>query len=217
MDAVSRFVVVPATLAWAVFSAGSAAAAPPPTEVINAVAVGPNGQPINGFQESPPEGGSAEASECNNPSPSAVAPNIYYCSPTAAGAGTCWPSTPGALLCVDMRSEKWLHRVTHVGQLPLVQPSPAPDPYELVLDDGTRCGLRNGGAWGGRADGFVGAYGCMGTDPSLRVLVQRDQPGTCIDKSAPAWTVKVGQLGRPDAQLPPPQTRTVKTAWFAAA
>jgi hypothetical protein len=218
MDALSRFAVVPAALAWAVFPGGPAAAAPPPTQVVNAVAVGRNGQPINGFQESPPEANVAEASECNNPSPSAVAANIYYCSPTAVSAGTCWPSTPGSLLCVDSRSEKWLHRVMYSGQLPPVQPPPAPDPYALVLDDGTRCALRNGGAWGGRADGYVGAYGCAGTDPSLRVLVQHDAaPGTCIDKSSPAWTVKVGQLGAPDAQLPPPQTRTVKTAWFAAA
>jgi hypothetical protein len=217
MNLPARFALVSAALAWAVFSAGPAAGAPPPTEVINAVAVGPNGQPVNGFQEGPVEHGDSEVSECTTASPSAVSPNIYDCTPSAAGAGTCWPSTPGSLLCIDMRSDTWLHRVTYGGQLPPVQPPPAADPYMLVLDDGTRCGLRNGGAWGGRADGYVGAYWCMGANASLRVLVKPDQaPGTSVDKSSPAWTVKVGQLGRGDESFPPPQTRTLKTAWFAA-
>jgi hypothetical protein len=29
------------------------------------------------------------------------------------------------------------------------------------------------------------------------------------------WTVKIGSLGGPGAHLPPPQTHSVKTAWFA--
>jgi len=212
---VQRIVLVSvAVLAMVVFSAPRPAGAAPPTQVITAVPVGPDGKPTNGYQETPPQGQVPAVDDCTSPSPSAVAANIYYCSPTAAGAGTCWPSPPGSLLCVDAPWDKQLHRVSYAGQLPPVQPTPTPDPFALVLDDGTRCRLRNGGAWGGRDDGYVGAYWC-GDNAKLSVLALPNQPGTCIDRSAPVWTVKVGELGTPGAHLPPPQTRAVKTAWLA--
>jgi hypothetical protein len=51
VNVVVRVVAVPiALIAAAVFApAGSAIADPPSTQVITAVAVGPNGQPINGY------------------------------------------------------------------------------------------------------------------------------------------------------------------------
>ena len=69
---VSRVVLVPITsMATAVFSAaGPAGADPPPTQVITTVAVGPNGQPINGYQEAPTQGNVFEVSDCTTPSPS---------------------------------------------------------------------------------------------------------------------------------------------------
>lgn len=195
--------------------AGSAAADPPATQVVTAVAVGTNGEPMDGYQEAP-QGESAVVTDCTKPSPSAVADDIYYCSPTAAAAGTCWPSTPESLLCVDDPWTKQLHRVSYAGQLPQVQPTSTPDPFAVVLDDGTQCRLRNGGAWGGRADGYVGVYGCGDPGSNLAVLwLPSAGPGTCFDRSAPLWTVKLGQLGTPTDQFPPPQTRGVATAWFA--
>lgn len=193
-----------------------AIADPPPTQVITTVAVGPSGQPINGFKETPPESNVFAVSDCSTPSPSAVADNVYYCSPSAAGAGTCWPSTPGSLLCVDDPWAKRLHRVSYGGALPPVQPTANPDPFALTLDDGTHCLLRNGGAWGVRADGYEGAYSCSGTGTHLAVLWLPSQGAdSCIDRSSPTWTVKVGQLGTPDMTLPPPQTRAVTEAWLA--
>lgn len=218
MDVVLRVFVVPiAVMTMDAFCvAGSALADPPPTQVITTVAVGPNGQPINGYQEAPSQGNVAAVNDCTTPSPSAVAANVYYCSPSAASAGTCWPSTPGSLLCVDNPWDKRLHRVTYDGQLPPVQPTATPDPFALVLDDGTRCLLRNGGAWGGRDDGYVGTYGCGDPSTNLAVLWLPNQAGeTYIDHSAPVWTVKVGQLGTPTTRFPPPQTRAVTTVWFA--
>jgi hypothetical protein len=212
VNVVVRAVAVPIAVTAAVFApaAGSAIADPPPTQVITAVAVGPNGQPINGYREAPSQGNVTAVDDCTTPSPSAVANNVYYCSPSAAGAGTCWASTPGSLLCVDNPWDKRLHRVTYGGALPPVQPTASPDPFALVLDGGTRCLFRNGGAWGGRDDGYVGVYDCGG----LAVLWLPIQGvGTCIDRSAPVWTVKVGQLGTPTTS--PPQTRVVTTAWFA--
>ena len=218
MNALSRVVLVPiAVLTIAFFSpAGWALADPPPTRVITAVAVGPNGQPINGYQEATGAGNVGAVDDCTSPSPSAVAPNIYYCSPSAASASTCWPSTPGSLLCVNNPWDKQLYRVTYGGQLPPVQPTAAPDPFALVLDDGTRCLLRNGGAWSGRPDGYVGGYGCgEGGGANPAVLCPEKQGGPCIDRSAPVWTVKVGRLGGQITPLPPPETHAVTTAWFA--
>jgi len=196
-----------ALMAAAISAAAPALADPPPTQQITTVAVGPGGQAINGFHEAPPSG---SVSDCTTPSPSATAENVYYCSPTAAGAGTCWPSTPGSLLCVDNPWDKRLHRVTYGGQLPPVQPTASPDPFALLLDGGTRCLFRNGGAWGGRPDGYVGVYDCGG---AAVLWLPSQGAGTCIDRSAAVWTVKVGQLGADT----PPQTRTVTAAWFAGA
>jgi hypothetical protein len=191
----------------------SVAAEPPPTQVVTAVPVGPNGEPANGYQEVPSGGNVTSVSDCTTPSLSAVADDIYSCSPSAAGADPCWASTPGSLLCLDDPWNKQLHRVTYTGTLPPVQAPAISDPVALLLDDGTRCRLRNGGAWGGRDDGYVGVYGCGGADAVLWLPSQG--PGTCVDRSMAAWTVKTGQLGMPTEHFPPPQTRTVTTAWFA--
>ncbi len=106
--------------------------------------------------------------------------------------------------------------MTYGGQLPPVQHPATPEPFALLLDDGTHCLLRNGGAWGGRDDGYVGGYGCGDLSANLAVLCLPSQgAGTCIDRSAPVWTGQVGQLGTPTTHFPPPRTRAVTTAWFA--
>ena len=193
-----------------------AIAQPQATRVITVVPVGPNGAPINGYVEVPPQGNVTDVADCTTPSPAAVADDIYYCSPSAASADVCWPSTPGSLLCVDDPWSNRLHRVNYSGPLPPVHPTATPQPFALVLDDGTRCRLRNGGAWGTRDDGYLGAYGCGPPNSTLAVLVLLSQGATStIDRSTPLWTVKVGQLGAPGAQFPRPQTHTVATAWLA--
>ncbi|MGH9104849.1 MAG: hypothetical protein ACRDZX_03240, partial [Acidimicrobiales bacterium] len=55
MKVMSRMALIPiAVLTAGVFSpAGPAGADPPPTQVITVVAVGPNGQPINGYHVAP--------------------------------------------------------------------------------------------------------------------------------------------------------------------
>ncbi|WAC93894.1 hypothetical protein [Mycobacterium sp. Aquia_213] len=212
MDA-SRVAVLPVAVMVMFGFPGSASADPPPTQQITTVAVGSKGQAVNGFHETPPQG-NVVVEGCTA-SPSAVADDVYACSPSAAGAGTCWPSTPGSLLCVDDPWDQRLHRVSYNGQLPSAQPPALPEPYALVLDDGTRCSLRNGGAWGGRDDGYVGGYWC-GDGGAHLVVLCLPTTQTCVDdRSGPTWTVKVGQLGAPGAHFPPPQTRAVTSAWFA--
>jgi hypothetical protein len=188
---------------------GCANTAPSTTEVVHVVAVDTDGRPSNGYREQPPDGTVTAVSDCAA-SPAAVSADIYQCWPSAAGADVCWPSTPDSLLCVDDPWDKRLHRVTIGEELLHVQPTAIPQPFALLLDDGTRCRRRNGGAWGGRDDGYLGAYGCQS---SLTVLVKADQE--VIDRSAPMWTVKVGELGAANPHFPPPETRPVTTAWFA--
>lgn len=215
LKALASGVVVPMVFA-ALSLAGSAGAEPPATQVITAVPVGPNGEPINGFREGPAQSNITDVADCTTPSPAAVADDIYYCSPSAADADVCWPSTPGSLLCVDAPWDMELHRVRYADPLPHVQPLAAPQPFALLLDNGTRCRLRNGGAWGGRDDGYVGVYGCGAAGENLAVLAIPSQGATsAIDRSMPLWTVKVGQLGNPAEHFPPPQAQTVTTAWFA--
>jgi hypothetical protein len=218
VTAIASRVVVPivviavATLA----AAGWVGAEPLATQVITAVPVGPNGEPINGYRVAPSQGNGDNVADCTTPSPAAVADDIYSCSPSAASADVCWPSTPGSLLCGDDPWGKELHRVSYNDSLAQVRPVAAPQPFALLLDDDTQCRLRNGGAWGGRQDGYVGAYMCGAANANLAVLVLPSQGDTAgIDRSLPAWTVKIGQLGSPTRDFPPPQTHTVTTAWFA--
>jgi hypothetical protein len=216
VNMVSRIALIPIAVVMAgLFPQVSANADPPATQQISVMAVGPDGQPINGYRESAPQGNVVTVEGCEA-SPSATADNVYSCSPSAAGAGTCWPSTPGSLLCVNNPWDKTMHRVRYSGSLPPVQPTATPDPFALTLDDGTQCRLRNGGAGGGRADGYVAAYYCGDPYANVNVLWLPSQgAGSCIDRSSATWTVKVGPLGTPDAVFPPPQTRAVTSAWFA--
>jgi hypothetical protein len=195
----------------------SSPARPTGTQVVTVAAVDADGHPINGYRLAPdPQdpGGMTNVSGCHV-SPAAVANNIYYCAPNAAGADVCWPSGHRSLLCLDDPWDKGLHRVVDTDPLPNVQPRATPAPFALLLDDGTQCRLRNGGAWGGRDDGLVGAYGCPGESPAVLAPAAPKAGASAIDRSQALWTVKVGSLGSGDAQLPPPKTRTVTTAWFA--
>lgn len=180
------------------------------TEVVNVVAV-VDGQPADGYADTTPAGEVNDVSMCDA-SPSGVSAGIYRCSPSAAAADACWKSTGATLLCVNDPWKKELHRVTVTDQLPSDPPVAAPIPFALLLDNGVQCRIRSGGAWGGRDDGLVGAYGCTGDDVVLVPMKGGTEP---VDRSQPLWTVKTGPLGVGDAHFPPPQTHAVTTAWFA--
>jgi hypothetical protein len=183
------------------------------TQIVNEVAVDPHGQPVNGYRESNAGGPTATEVDCTESSPAAVSSDIYYCSPTAASADVCWPAAPAPdLLCMDSPWIKDLHRVHARAPLPAVSPPHLPQPVALLLTDGNRCRLRNGGSWNGRSDGYVGAYSCGG---GVAVLVQLHGPADPIDRSSQVWTIKLGKLGAPGESLPPPVTVGVATAWFA--
>lgn len=187
------------------------------TQVIPVVAVDGNGHPINGHRlvRAAQDPGNVTTVFGCSASRTAIADNIYSCSPSAAGADVCWPSAQRILLCLDDPWDKGLRWVAHTDPLPNVHPTATPVPFALLLDDGTRCRLRNGGAWGGRDDGLVGAYGCPDESPAVLVSATSKPGASAIDRWQATWTVQVGSLGAGDAHLPPPQTRTVITAWFA--
>jgi hypothetical protein len=195
-------------------TSGNLIADPGATDVITVVAVGANGQPINGYHviNRPP---SPNVSSCNDSSPAAVADNIYSCDPSQAAAEVCWPA-PASLLCLADPWTKSLRRFPSPGALPTVDPRESPMPFALVLDDGTRCILPNGIDLGGRADGTVPVYGCGHKQLSLGVLAPPDwDPALAIDRSQPLWAVYIGQLGTPTTPFETPRRHTVTTAWFA--
>lgn len=198
-------------------AAGSPPAAAPPTSAAptatRVITVTPvvNGQPANGFREWSPPGNAHQVFGCEA-SPAAVSFSIYKCYPSAADADVCWPSTPGTLLCLYTPWDKRLYREFYTDALPAAEPLSTPEPFALLLDDGTQCRLRNGGAWGGRDDNYWGAYGCPGENPA--VLVPAQSTESAVDRSHALWSVKVGPLGSGE-HFPPPETHMVTTAYFA--
>ena len=180
----------------------------PATQIVNDVAVSRGGVPANGYAET---GSGDTVVDCTQPSPAAVSADIYGCAPTAADADVCWPAQPRTdLLCMDDPWTKHLHRVHARGSLPAVTPRALPKPVGLLLDDGTHCRLRNGGAWNGRNDGYLGAYRCD-ADGFVLALVNTEP----VDRSTPLWTVKVGDLPGAGQPAQPPVDHSVTTAWFA--
>jgi hypothetical protein len=187
--------------------------AEPATQTITVVAVA-NGEPVNGHtvinrQPSP------NLSACPGPSPAAVSNDIYACEPNQALAQVCWPG-PASVLCLVDPWSKELRRFPAPGALPAVRPPSTPMPLALVLDDGTSCVLASGVDWGGRRDGLVPAYVCDPRVISRGVLIDPGaDPLSAIDRSQPAWTVRVGQLGPRGTSFEPPRQQEVTTAWFA--
>lgn len=197
-------------------SSSTSASASPASEVtaiIDVVAVSSAGQPVNGYRETTTGEPVAGQADCTEPSPAAVSPNIYRCYPSAYGADVCWPASGLDLLCMNDPWTTELHRIRASAPLPPVSAPALPTPVALQLDDGTRCRLRNGGAWGHRYDDLRAFYGC-GDHPGIDVLAPMDSDP--IDRSSPLWTVKVGSDEARDPSSPPPATHRVHTAWFAS-
>ncbi|MEV0359983.1 hypothetical protein AB0H71_28390 [Nocardia sp. NPDC050697] len=183
-----------------------------PTEVLEVTAVDDSANPLPDWS---PRNGARGALDCRYPYPaeSSKGRDIVQCGGTADGAHTCWiaPDRQGLTCALDVWEKEFLaYRARE--PIPSVPAADRPSPEWLELDDGTRCSKRHGGAWGGRADDLRGAYGCDGV-PYV-VLTEFDVPA--VDTSEPEWTVRVGELGNPNEKFPPPTTRSVVRAYFAA-
>ena len=171
----------------------------------------------------PAAGWSIEPSQSNvnvvdcsypSPSPASKSPGIQSCSPAAAGADACFfarGSTSG--LCLQDPFSTTLARVEATGSVSydLAPPTKA-RPLGLLLDDGTACRLRNGGAWSGQVTNpaYVGYYSCHAPGSSDWIVVWGDPSDTDdgITRSAGSWTVQVGDSESPLT------TRVVQKAYY---
>ncbi|GAA3001230.1 esterase/lipase family protein [Actinokineospora diospyrosa] len=182
------------------------------TKVVNVVGVDKSGNPAAGWSV---EGDSEEVDGCVA-SPAAVGKDVVECAPSAASALACWV-TPNRrdLLCGGYPWEKTLRKVISTTPVPDIVAPATNEPWGLELETGAKCLLRNGGAWGGRADDYVGAYSCDGGQSDF-VLVANNAR-TFVNREGLVWTVQVGKLGVSDEVFPPPTTKKVRTAYFAAA
>jgi hypothetical protein len=178
------------------------------TKVVNVVAA-KAGEPAAGYVAGAPAQVPIEG--CT-PSRSAVSPDIVSCGSTAAGADICWVApNRTSLLCGTDPWKKELLSYSVTAPVPPKAPEANPWPWAMTLADGSQCRIRNGGSWPGRADRYVGAYGCQGA--SEFVLVES---GDVVDRTSPLWTVKVGALGADNEDFPPPIAVAVETAYFAS-
>lgn len=183
----------------------------PGTKVVTVVAVGPDGEPAAGWTVDGP-GGEVDCSY--GASLATVGEDILFCSPSAAGADVCWldPDRVSVLCGTDPWERRLLpYRAT--APVPATAAPDVPEPWALELSNGARCRLRNGGAWGGRADDLVGAYYCDGESSFVLMPASGEEPA--VDQSSPMWTVQVGELGLPQETFPPPTRVSVVTAYFA--
>lgn len=181
------------------------------TGIVTVVAVDAAGNPAAGWTVEPIAG---EVDCSYGASLVTTAADVVFCSPSAAGADVCWV-TPDRLT-VLCGTDPWQRRLLRYGTgtpVPPVAAEADPDPWAIELADGAHCRIRNGGAWGGRADDLVGAYFC--DREGEYVLIPGSGEVRAFDKSGPLWTVQVGGLGDPDQSFPPPRTIEVATAYFA--
>lgn len=178
------------------------------TEIVLVVAVDADGQATSGFIVA---AGAAEQVFGCGASQSAVNTGIYRCGPSAATADVCWGLADRvSLLCAYEPWGDTLYRSTADEVLQSLPAVADPLPWGIELSDGSRCRVRNGGSWDGRADGLTGAYSCEGPSP---FVLASDAP--VFDKSAGLWTVLVGELGDPRVAFAPPIEVAVTRAYFA--
>ncbi|MCW2522555.1 MAG: hypothetical protein JWO63_890 [Frankiales bacterium] len=170
------------------------------------------GRLASGYTLSDQPGTPVDCGQSSTASPSlaAVDDDILFCAPTALSATACWKaSTPSSVLCLSDPFS------TVVRQLPLTSPVPAvtapvkPQPLGLLLDDGRRCSIRDGGAWNTLAShpGWSGWYSC---DGQTAVWGPDDAATAGIDRSSAVWTVQVG----PISGTGPVTAVAVKTAYL---
>lgn len=152
------------------------------------------GKPAAGFTVKVQHGESIDCSAPPFPSPGAVDRNIEECSPSAAYAIACWKAAQAhQALCIRNPSS---HRVYRIGLTSSFAKTAAVKarlraPLLIVLNDGTRCTIRDGGAWSalkGHPNWF-GSYSCT------RHGVVWSPPKSThfgINESSASWTVHTG-------------------------
>lgn len=143
------------------------------------------GQPAAGYRVTTETWSGFQCTD--DPSPSAVSPNIRFCGPSASQTVSCWKSAVAStVLCLRDPFGRTLVRITYSGTFAPVAAPAKPAPQGLVLTNGSHCQIRDGGAWAGLAQhpDWIGWYEC-----SHGVDVYGPKDGDGIDRSAAMWTV----------------------------
>lgn len=110
-------------------------------------------------------------------SPVATGKNVYQCGPSAVYLPACWP-TPRegqirVMVCLRKPGAKkavtWsvFPDPSWSAVLPKVRPLADPLPWQVVLDNGSTCMVRLGGAWGIPPAGYDYSHGCTGSVDAL--------------------------------------------------
>ncbi|ONH26148.1 hypothetical protein BL253_25390 [Pseudofrankia asymbiotica] len=189
----------------------------PVTRRVNLAPVDRRGQATTGWTIDGSDDDPSSPIDCGDtsrvsPSPAAVSGDIYYCSPSAAGADACWP-TPQAqrMLCLRDPFTTTLDALTAQALVAKVSPPKDPAPLGLLLANGDHCRLRDGGAWSspeGHPD-YVGSYSC---GPHGDVWAPQNSSTGGINKTVNRWTVLVGDITGPLTTVPVAEAYYVATA-----
>ncbi len=187
----------------------AAAASHTVTHVVRPVT--PRGTAVSGFTVTPETAGQLDCTAAAV-SPAAMSRDILECSPSAAYAVACWRSaTAGRALCMRDPTERKLVDFPDTGAFHRVAAprSPAIAPLVIILGDGDKCTIRDGGAWGTLQSHptWVGEYACA-TDGVVWAAPSATHNG--VDESTPTWTVRTAPASGSGAV----QTRQVRAAYF---
>jgi hypothetical protein len=147
-----------------------------------------------GWTRSSRDGGSPIDCTFGSPSPYDVTSGVRFCGGTADSGDACWPAGGSSLLCLRDPFRREVDPVSADGaSVPLRARAPGePRPMGLVLDDGTTCRARIGGAWDTPVEhpDWVGYFGCDGARWSAVWAPSHSDGG--IEKGPDGWTVWVG-------------------------
>jgi hypothetical protein len=182
-------VAVTAGSVFAGAAAGAATTSAAATVKITVRPVTTSGHAASGFTVNGEPTGSLDCTD-GAPSQGAVDKNILQCFPDAEYAIACWKSTSHHALCMRNPAKAELAKIPYAGQFANTAPPTAKQlaPLRLVLDNGAKCGIRDGGAWGSlkHHPQWQGAYSCTkGGDVWL--LPSSNHNG--VNESHAAWTV----------------------------
>lgn len=146
------------------------------------------------------------------PSPVALDDGIYSCGANALSANACFHNPDSNVFYCPFNPFTSEFRAYYfTGEITDTPVIDAPMPWGIELDDARQCTARQGGAWGWRADDYVGVYSCGGGSDEV-VLALPGEP--VVDDSDDKWTVLMGEMGQGE-DFPAPQPVGVAVAYYA--
>lgn len=167
-----------------------------------------------GFHVTTKDATNAGPVDCSkpDPSPAAVSRNIESCIPSAEYAVACWKAaTPHRVLCSRDPSSDLVYSLRRSGKFAEsgLQPKRLRAPLLLVLSDGTKCSIRDGGAWS-QLKAHPDWYGTYYCDRHGAVWSRPNAPHDGVNESRPAWSVHTSPASGDGAVT----VRTVAKAYF---